>query len=121
MLNPPVVQHPASFPPAVRLRQRQAFDHVFSQPKKSYDRYWVVLARANNCSHARLGLVISKKRARLAVQRNRLKRLIRESFRQQQFLIKPLDIIVLARDGLLKADNTTLRTALAQHWKRLQR
>ena len=56
-------------------------------------------------SPARLGLVIAKKHVRLAVQRNRVKRQLRESFRRHQQVLVGLDIVVLARPGLGKLDN----------------
>ncbi len=70
---------------------------------------------------ARLGLAIAKKHVRRAVGRNRIKRLARESFRRQQDTLKGLDIVVLAKPGIEKADNPTLFASLQQHWKRLQK
>ncbi len=51
-------------------------------------------------SHPRLGLVIGKESVKLSVERNRLKRLIRDSFRLHQELLAGLDIVVVARKGL---------------------
>ena len=113
------------FPRSARLRHRFEFDSVFAKPKKSIDRYWVILASQQpadlGINHSRLGLVISKKRIRLAVQRNRIKRLIRESFRQQKYALAPLDIIVLARDKTACYDNDVLSASLTKHWRRLAR
>ena len=125
MPKPQAITPNASFPPTARLRHQFEFDTVFNKPKKSIDRYWVVLATPHSmdatAGHARLGLVISKKRIRLAVQRNRIKRLIRESFRHHQYALNPLDIIVLARDKTAQFDNARLRASLEKHWQRLQR
>ena len=70
-------------------------------------------------SPARLGLVIAKKHVRLAVQRNRVKRQLRESFRRHQQVLVGLDIVVLARPGLGKLDNATLRAMIDAQWQRL--
>lgn len=125
MPKPSVTSPNASFPPSARLRHQSQFDKVFKRPKKSIDRYWVVLASAHPLDatdgHARLGLVISKKRIRLAVQRNRIKRLVRESFRVHQYALNPWDIIVLARDTTAQFDNACLRASLEKHWQRLQK
>jgi ribonuclease P protein component len=65
-------------------------------------------------------LVIAKKHLRFAVQRNRMKRLIRESFRKQQQSFQGLDVIVLSRKGvdLLLADKS-FSEHLEQQWLRL--
>lgn len=46
---------------------------------------------------ARLGIVVAKKNVRLAVARNRLKRIVRETFRQQQECLQGLDIVVVIK------------------------
>lgn len=48
-------------------------------------------------SHARLGLAIPKKHIKKAVDRNRLKRLVRESFRINQENLGSFDVVVLVR------------------------
>ncbi|WP_221774916.1 ribonuclease P protein component, partial [Citrobacter braakii] len=60
----------------------------------------LILARENGLDHPRLGLVIGKKSVKLAVQRNRLKRLMRDSFRLNQKMLAGLDIVIVARMGL---------------------
>jgi ribonuclease P protein component len=65
---------------------------------------------------ARIGLAIAKRVARRAVDRNRLRRLARETFRLRRDHLRPLDFIVLARPAALAAENRTLRQALDQLW-----
>jgi ribonuclease P protein component len=78
-----------------------------------------VLATPNALGSPRLGLAISRKVARTAVARNRIKRLVRESFRHNRELICPLDIVVLGRSGIATQTNDTLNTALEKLWKQL--
>ena len=66
-------------------------------------------------------MIISKKNYRLAVQRNRIKRLIRESFRHDRDKMDGLDIVVLVRKGFQDVDNRTVTEQLTKLWKRLQR
>jgi ribonuclease P protein component len=73
----------------------------------------------NGLSHARLGLALSGKVIRRAVDRNALKRLIRESFRKNQGLLCGLDIVVTAYRNPRPYTNKTLTAALQKHWETL--
>jgi ribonuclease P protein component len=66
---------------------------------------------------ARLGLSIAARTVGNAVHRNRLRRLIRESFRQQQ--LPPVDIVIGARTAARAAPAVTLRAALQRLWKQI--
>ena len=73
-----------------------------------------------NATHApRLGLVISRKAARTAVARNRVKRLIRESFRHWQTRLGGIDIVVIGRSGIARQPNKVLTQGLERIWTRL--
>ncbi len=112
-----------SFPRSARLLSPSAYSAVFSSRKniRLSDSYWTVLAVRNSIdpSFARLGLAISKKRARRAVDRNRLKRLVRESFRQSRDSLKGYDIVVMNRDRCVHTGNKELQSALEEHWVKL--
>jgi len=66
---------------------------------------------------ARLGLAIAKKQIPRAVDRNRVKRVVRESFRLLQ--LKDHDFVVLARRDSATATKTRLFLSLKHHWERL--
>lgn len=104
-----------------RLLKPSEFKNVFDQACKSGDNYFTVLARTNALTTARLGLVIAKKKIREAVARNRVKRLIRESFRLHQHGLIGIDCVVLAKEGIDKIDNQTLTGALTTHWQKIAR
>jgi ribonuclease P protein component len=74
----------------------------------------------NHLSFPRLGLVIAKKHIATAVHRNRVKRLLRESFRQNQHLLAGLDIVILARSGLGGLDNSTINRQMDAFWQDIQ-
>ena len=78
-----------------------------------------VLAASNSRHAPRLGLVISRKAAGSAVKRNRIKRQVRESFRNSQQQLGNLDIVVIARAGIARQANRELAQALEKIWKRL--
>ncbi|HAS87618.1 MAG TPA: ribonuclease P protein component [Candidatus Competibacteraceae bacterium] len=108
----------ARFPRRARLTGRQAFAGVFAQPSKSSDRYFTVLTRPNELGYPRLGLAVSRKVAKSAVARNRLKRIGRESFRRHQRDLGGLDCVLLGRSGASEQDNAVLFASLERHWRR---
>lgn len=79
----------------------------------------LLLACHNGYGFPRLGLVVAKKHLRLAVDRNRIKRLCRESFRKRQTEFADLDLVVLSRHGLDKLENADVFLLLDQQWQRL--
>lgn len=111
-----------AFPKSLRLLGSGDFQAVFdNSPFRASHQYLLLLARPNSLAVPRLGLVIAKKHIRLAVERNRVKRLIRESFRHQQQYLAGLDVIVLARKGMDELPNAVLTEQLNQQWQRIIR
>jgi ribonuclease P protein component len=80
-----------------------------------------MITRANDVGRARLGLAVGIKAAGNAAQRNRLKRLARESFRHRQQDLPSVDVVVNARPGAARSDNAAIRASLAAHWDRIVR
>lgn len=103
-----------------RLLRSTDFDNVFRQSQRSADRFFTVLYRPNSLNMPRLGFAISRKKVRHAVDRNRLKRLVRESFRLRSTTLPPVDLVVLARDAAKGAANPELFSSLTRHWSNLQ-
>jgi ribonuclease P protein component len=66
-----------------------------------------------------VGLVIAKKNVGKAVQRNRIKRLIRQSFRTLKPTLNNLDLVVLARKDADKLENQAIVDQLNQLWQDL--
>jgi len=105
-----------------RLLTPRQFKAVFDSPSgKAQGRNVLLLARDNQLDHPRLGLVIGKKSVKLAVERNRIKRQIRESFRLNQDNLTGWDIVVVARKGLGDLENAELAQQFGKLWKRLAR
>lgn len=110
------------FTKARRLLTPSQFKAVFDGAAfKVSTRELLILARPNALPGARLGLVIGKRHAKLAVSRNRIKRAARETFRQRQAELAGLDGIVLARGGIDQLDQRELQLQLSQLWRQLQR
>ena len=66
-----------------------------------------------------MGLAIARKQVRRAVDRNRLKRLVREVFRHHRAGLTGVDLVVMARSAAVKADNAALRASLVRHFARV--
>lgn len=108
------------FPRQLRLLSSNDYQQVFKHTEcRSVDHRLTILARQNELGHARLGLAISKRMIKTAVGRNRIKRLVRESFRLHQQALSGLDIVVMSRNGAPQASNPQLLTALQTHWQRV--
>ena len=82
---------------------------------------FTVLYRESDGGAARLGLAISKKHCKLATRRNRLKRLIRESFRRNRPRLAGLDIVVINHPAAGGATNDAIAASLEKHWQRCSR
>jgi ribonuclease P protein component len=102
-----------------RLLKPAEFKHVFARPDRLTNHNMTILARENKLNHARLGLAISKKQLRRAVDRNRVKRLVRESFRQRQEKLPGYDCIVMVRGSISTLSNSAIFETLDKHWNRL--
>jgi ribonuclease P protein component len=101
-----------------RLTAASDYRRVFSRPERFSDRYFTLLLRRSGPDGPRLGLAISRKVARRAVDRNRIKRICRESFRRHHQQLGAVDCVVLGRAGIAEAGNAELFTALERLWKR---
>jgi len=104
-----------------RLLNAAAYGRVFKKATRSRDKWFTVLCRENNKDIARLGLAISKKHCRQATGRNRIKRVVRESFRQHQADLAGLDIVVINQAAAKNAANKQLFDSMSTHWQRCQK
>jgi len=110
------------FPRQARLTSGRQFQETIRGGFKSRDRYFRVHARPNGREYVRLGLAVSRRVDKRAVERNRLKRLIRDSFRLKQKELatdRGLDIVVVALTGAAAAERQILSQSLAEHWRSL--
>lgn len=103
----------------LRLLTPAHFENVFNNATPAVSPHITALARKNNTGKARIGITIAKKRVKTAVERNRIKRVIRENFRQQHQLPN-IDIVIVAKSGVDKLTNSDINKALNKLWKKLQ-
>ncbi|WP_455384081.1 ribonuclease P protein component [Acidihalobacter prosperus] len=110
-----------SFPRCVRLTEGRDYRKVYAHARRSGDRIFTVAWAPGEAGCARLGLAISRKCARSSVARQRIKRIVRESFRHVRASLPPVDIVVSCRPGTAGQANQELRDSLERHWSRLSR
>ena len=103
-----------------RLVEKQEFDYVFAKPYKAKHQWLLALSRSNQRPYARLGIIIAKSRVPRSVDRNLIKRVVRESFRIHQEMVKGLDIIVLIRSECIPLDDKkNLRKDVDGLWSKI--
>ncbi len=111
----------ARFRRCQRLRTRAEFDRVFQRGVRLDGRLFVLLAAANDLVHDRLGLAVSR-RVGGAVERNRARRMLRESFRRLERAASPhADLVVLAKAELAGAGFAEVDRELRERLRRLER
>ena len=102
-----------------RLRRKADFDAAYARGRRLGDGFFGVTACLNDKKGPRLGLAVSVRMAGGGVERNRLRRVIRESFRLHQHELPSVDLIVSARARAKEASSTELRASLAGLWKKV--
>ena len=129
---------PRAYPKTSRLLTPANFQQVFDAVdlKQGSSHFTLLAHRACRQQH-RLGIIIAKRNVRRAVDRNRVKRVIRESFREHVASVnqqgkdavvcteseandmQTMDIIVLAKAICADTGNQQLRQVLDKQWKNL--
>lgn len=104
-----------------RLLTPGHFQNVFQNANRFSSRYFTILITKNPSDKNRLGLAIAKKRVKLAVQRNRIKRLTRESFRLNQHKLPNIDMVVMVKSGIDNLENQAIEKELAYLWRKIIR
>lgn len=109
----------ARFPRRARLLKPDEFKHTFQGGRRSSAGCLTAVHVGSPHSQARLGLAIAKKNVPHAVDRNRIKRAIRESFRHHRAQLPAMDIVILIRPGSQAISSAELREQLERLWTRI--
>jgi ribonuclease P protein component len=95
------------------LRSRAEFEAVLTAGARLATPNFILRMRANGCgTGARLGIIAGRRAASRAVDRNRARRLIRETFRSVSAKIGPCDVAIQLRTDLRTLDNVAVRAEL---------
>jgi ribonuclease P protein component len=109
----------AGLPRDARLRRPGDFAALRTSSGRAGGRCFHMRYRDNELGHARLGLAISKRVSKRAVERNRIKRLLRESFRRVRHQLPAVDMMVMAREQAAGVPGTQLLAEIDGLWKKL--
>lgn len=109
----------AGLPRDARVRRAGDFAALRQASGRLGGRCFSVRYRLNGLDHARLGLAISKRVSKRAVERNRIKRLLRESFRRARAQLPPIDLVVMAREAAAGVPGPELLAEIDALWRRL--
>ncbi len=107
------------FPPERRLRRKVEFDAAYARGRRLGDGFFGLIIRPSE-GGPRLGLAVATKIAGNSVERNRIRRVIRETFRLRQRELPAVDIVVSARAKVRGARNEELRSSLNTLWDRVR-
>ena len=105
--------------PERRLRKAAEFRELYASGRRLGGELFTAVVRPNQLGTARLGMSVPARIVRRAVQRNRVRRLIRESFRVRCGELPALDIVVGVRSAAPTASGARLREALDRLWRKI--
>ncbi|WP_090353413.1 ribonuclease P protein component [Dyella sp. 333MFSha] len=110
----------AAMPRDARLRRAADFAALRTVSGRLGGRCFLLRFGNNDVDTARLGLAISKRCSKRAVDRNRIKRLAREAFRLARPDLPPVDILVMAKDIAVKETGAALLAELETLLRRIR-
>ena len=90
------------------------FSSVFNLRKRIASPHLVMRYKLNDLNRPRLGLIVGKKTAKLAVWRNYMKRVLRELFRINQHQLPALDLVIKVQKPFEKADFLQIKQEFEQ-------
>lgn len=102
-----------------RLIKKSDFNHVFQQAQKQVYGNLTLLYKPNTLSYARLGFAVSKRYVNQAVLRNKIRRIIKESFRLQDDL-PAYDLVILMNQTCDKQKIQYILQNIEKLWQKLK-
>ncbi|MGQ0384658.1 MAG: ribonuclease P protein component [Gammaproteobacteria bacterium] len=105
--------------PGHKLSAAADFERARRSRERHGDAFFIVQCAANDSDTARLGMAVGTRAVGNAVRRNRLRRLIRESFRLHRQELPAVDVFVTAKAAARAAGNAELFASLQSLWQQV--
>ena len=105
----------------VMLRKTDEFSSVFSFRKRFSSRFLVLHYKPNAVNQLQIGFVVAKKMAKLAVDRNYMRRVLREQCRQNLNAALPVDIVIQVQKPFRNADFLLIKQELVDLFAKIQK
>lgn len=107
-----------------RLTKDRDFDNIFNPPagrgQSGFNKIIGIKAVRNQSDKSRFGIIVSAKISKKAVERNKIKRQIREIIRLQQDKIKSgYDVAVITLPDILGKKYQEIEESINRHFKRM--
>ena len=104
-----------------RLLKADEFQHVYKKGMWVSNRELTInyIKHSNPCS--RMGVTVSKKVSKRAVDRNRIKRYCREWFRVNKSRFHQMDIVLTAKPAIKQKTALEIQCSFEDIWRKLQK
>ena len=109
------------FPRSARLLTGRDYQRVMRGGTRVHTANLMLVVATGAGEQARLGLAVSRRRVRLAHERNRIKRVARETFRLGRHEMPAMDVVVLAKPGADRLPMEDLQRQMRQALKKATR
>ena len=111
----------ARFPKSARLLKHADFDHVYQNGKRQFSGHMTLFFLPRESGSPRVGFTVGRVLGG-AVQRNRIKRRLREAVRHQLAgLAVPVDVVINPKKSVLTADFAELESEVGKAFERIAR
>ena len=92
-------------PKKFRLTKEKDFEHTFKKGRGFFVQELGIKCVKNNLTHPRVGIVVSNKISKKAVERNKIKRRLRQAIQECLPSVKnPIDILIITRPFITTLD-----------------
>lgn len=103
-----------------RLKKNEDFRRIYRRKKSMANRLLIIYILETRNPYNRVGFTVSKKVGK-SVTRNRVKRLLRESYRlNKEKILQGYDIIFVARDTASKASYKEIESAMLHLFRKMK-
>ena len=120
-VDQPTARQGATFPRAARLLKHADFERVYKQGRRHFSSHMTVFYLRQTEGSARTGFTVGRVLGG-AVERNRIKRRMREAVRQHRAILKgAVDVVINPKKSVLKVEFPILLEEVSRAFKTIAR